>query len=113
MSSEVVGLEFFWLSYHFCWWPQVYCRVATWLTDWELQRTQTEHENSLTLKMYMMQFVNYYSSIFYIAFFKGQMVGRPGAYNRVFGFRQEEVSAIMDVVHILPIMKISTENDHL
>ena len=38
----------------------------------ELHRTQTEFDDSLTLKMFLLQFVNYYSSIFYIAFFKGK-----------------------------------------
>ena len=51
-----------------------------------------EFEDSLTLKMYLLQFVNYYASIFYIAFFKGKFVGYPGKYNRLFGYRQEEVS---------------------
>lgn len=71
---------------------QIYARVAERLTELELQRTQTEFDDSLTLKIYMLQFINYYSSIFYIAFFKGKMVGYPGKYNRVFGSRQEEVS---------------------
>ncbi|XP_071549190.1 anoctamin-1-like isoform X1 [Panulirus ornatus] len=69
---------------------KVYNWVAVKLTDWELQRTQTEYEDSLILKMYLLQFVNFYSSIFYIAFFKGKWVGHPGAYNRIFGLRQEE-----------------------
>ncbi|XP_047493990.1 anoctamin-1-like isoform X1 [Penaeus chinensis] len=71
---------------------QVYARVAERLTELELQRTQTEFDDSLTLKIYMLQFINYYSSIFYIAFFKGKMVGYPGKYNRIFGSRQEECS---------------------
>ncbi|XP_071549184.1 anoctamin-1-like isoform X2 [Panulirus ornatus] len=71
---------------------QIYARVAEKLTELELQRTQTEFDDSLTLKIYMLQFINYYSSIFYIAFFKGKMVGYPGDYNRVFGSRQEECS---------------------
>lgn len=78
-------------------WCQLYTRVVLWLTEWELHRTQTEHEDSLTLKMYLLQFVNYYSSIFYIAFFKGQWVGHPGDYNRIFNFRQEEVGGWMAV----------------
>ena len=49
---------------------QIYSKVALFLTELELPRTQTEFDNSLTLKMYFIQFVNYYSSIFYIAFFK-------------------------------------------
>ncbi|CAH1800011.1 unnamed protein product [Owenia fusiformis] len=56
----------------------------------ECLRTQSEYDDSLTLKLYMLQFVNYYSSIFYIAFFKGRFVGRPGDYNTLFGARQEE-----------------------
>lgn len=51
---------------------QVYTRIATFLTDWECLRTQTEHDNSLTFKFYILQFVNYYSSLFYLAFFKGR-----------------------------------------
>lgn len=70
----------------------MYDKLAVWLTEMELQRTQTEYDESLALKNYMFQFVNYYSSIFYIAFFKGKFVGYPAKYNRIFGFRQEEVS---------------------
>ncbi|XP_076067537.1 anoctamin-5-like isoform X4 [Oratosquilla oratoria] len=71
---------------------QIYARVAEKLTELELQRTQTEFDDSLTLKIYLLQFINYYASIIYIAFFKGKMVGYPGNYNRVFGSRQEECS---------------------
>uniref|UniRef100_A0A803TX32 Anoctamin n=1 Tax=Anolis carolinensis TaxID=28377 RepID=A0A803TX32_ANOCA len=56
----------------------VYEKVAIMITDFELPRTQTEYENSLTTKMFLFQFVNYYSSCFYIAFFKGKFVGYPG-----------------------------------
>ncbi|KAJ8314467.1 hypothetical protein KUTeg_006617 [Tegillarca granosa] len=38
-------------------------------------------------------FVNYYSSIVYIAFFKGRIVGRPGNYSTIFGARNEECEA--------------------
>lgn len=69
----------------------VYDNLATYLTEMELLRTQTEFDESLTLKIYLFQFVNYYSSIFYIAFLKGKFVGYPSKYNRVFGLRQEEV----------------------
>nr|XP_020455350.1 anoctamin-6 isoform X2 [Monopterus albus] len=56
----------------------LYERVAIWITDFELPRTRTDYENSLTLKMFFFQFVNYYSSCFYIAFAKGKVVGYPG-----------------------------------
>lgn len=41
--------------------------------------------------MYIFQFVNYYSALMYIAFLKGKFVGNPRKYNRIFGYRQEEV----------------------
>ncbi|KAG8227804.1 hypothetical protein J437_LFUL006218 [Ladona fulva] len=68
----------------------IYGALAEYLTELELQRTQTEFDDSLTLKIYLLQFVNYYASIFYIAFFKGKTVGYPAKYNRLFGYRQEE-----------------------
>lgn len=71
----------------------VYEYLAYKLTDWECLRTQSEHDNSLTIKLYLLQFVNYYSSIVYIAFFKGRFVGRPGAYKTLFNARQEECQA--------------------
>ncbi|XP_078075848.1 anoctamin-6 isoform X2 [Mustelus asterias] len=69
----------------------LYERVAIWITDFELPRTQTDYENSLTVKMFLFQFVNYYSSCFYIAFFKGKIVGYPGKPVYWLGrFRNEE-----------------------
>ncbi|NWU99401.1 ANO6 protein, partial [Upupa epops] len=56
----------------------IYEKVAILITDFELPRTQTDYENSLTTKIFLFQFVNYYSSCFYIAFFKGKFVGHPG-----------------------------------
>ncbi|XP_038208784.1 anoctamin-1-like isoform X2 [Zerene cesonia] len=75
-----------------CIFNYIYQFLAEWLTEKELLRTQTEFDDSLTLKIYLLQFVNYYASIFYIAFFKGKFVGRPGDYIRLFGHRQEECS---------------------
>ena len=57
----------------------------------EMHRTQTEFENSYTVKVFVFQFVNYFSSIFYVGFFKGKFVGVPGNYYRVMGLRNEEV----------------------
>ncbi|XP_072448856.1 anoctamin-5 isoform X7 [Chiloscyllium punctatum] len=68
-----------------------YERVAIWITDLEIPRTHLEYENRLTMKMFLFQFVNYYSSCFYVAFFKGKFIGHPGDYNRLFGiWRNEE-----------------------
>ncbi|KAM8939067.1 anoctamin-3 isoform 2-T2 [Pelodytes ibericus] len=62
----------------------VYEKVAYLLTNLEHPRTDSEWENSFALKMFLFQFVNLNSSIFYIAFFLGRFAGRPGKYNRLF-----------------------------
>ncbi|XP_076257406.1 anoctamin-1-like isoform X2 [Rhynchophorus ferrugineus] len=90
----------------------VYDRLALWLTEIELQRTQTEFDDSLALKIYIFQFVNYYSSIFYIAFFKGKFVGYPAKYNKVFGYRQEECNpggCLMELTIQLAIIMIGNQ----
>ncbi|KAF7663260.1 hypothetical protein LDENG_00215480 [Lucifuga dentata] len=63
----------------------MYERVAVWITDMEIPKTHLEYENKLTVKMFLFQFVNYYSSCFYVAFFKGKFVGYPGNYTYMFG----------------------------
>ncbi|KAM9753553.1 anoctamin-5 isoform 1-T1 [Menidia menidia] len=63
----------------------MYERVAVWITDLEIPKTHLEYENKLTVKMFLFQFVNYYSSCFYVAFFKGKFVGYPGDYAYMFG----------------------------
>ena len=70
----------------------IYESIAMWLTEKELHRTQTGFDDALTLKIYLFQFVNYYASIIYIAFFKGQFVGTPNNYTRFMKWRQEECS---------------------
>lgn len=70
----------------------LYDYLAVFLTDLEYRRTQTEYDNSLSMKIYLFQFINYYSSLFYIAFLKGKWTGTPAKYNRIFGLRQEECS---------------------
>jgi len=68
----------------------IYEKLAIALTDWENHERQTEHEQALTLKVSLFQFVNSYASIFYIAYFKGQFVGRPGDRGELFGIRDED-----------------------
>ncbi|XP_038636419.1 anoctamin-4 isoform X5 [Scyliorhinus canicula] len=69
----------------------LYEKVALLLTNLEQPRTESEWENSFTLKMFLFQFVNLNSSTFYIAFFLGRLTGRPGAYLRVLNrWRLEE-----------------------
>ncbi|XP_065355056.1 anoctamin-1 isoform X1 [Calliphora vicina] len=71
----------------------LYNHLAEYLTEKEMWRTQTQFDDSLTLKIYLLQFVNYYASIFYIAFFKGKFVGHPADYHLIFDYRQEECSS--------------------
>jgi len=52
---------------------RLYMRVAVWLTEIERPRTDSEYEDSYTFKMFLFQFINFYSSIFYIAFIKGSV----------------------------------------
>ena len=65
----------------------------------EMHRTQSEFDDNLTFKVFIFQFINFYSSIFYIAFFKGRFVGYPGRYNYIFGtLRNEDVSNIWELI---------------
>jgi len=68
----------------------VYKSIAKWLTEKELHRTQTGFDDALTLKIYLFQFFNHYSSIIYIGFIKGKFVGTPNNYTRFLNLRQEE-----------------------
>ncbi|XP_054581282.1 anoctamin-5 [Eptesicus fuscus] len=68
-----------------------YEKISAWITKMEIPRTYQEYESSLTLKMFLFQFVNFYSSCFYLAFFKGKFVGYPGKYTYLFNvWRSEE-----------------------
>ncbi|KAM5138261.1 anoctamin-5 [Mantella aurantiaca] len=67
-----------------------FCFSGTTVLFW-VPRTHLEYENRLTMKMFLFQFVNYYSSCFYVAFFKGKFVGFPGDYTYMFSqWRNEE-----------------------
>ncbi|CAG0920337.1 unnamed protein product [Notodromas monacha] len=57
----------------------IYQFIATRLTNMEYPRTQTQFEDSYTMKMFLFQFINYYSSLVYIAFFKGKFADHPGS----------------------------------
>ncbi|XP_059968236.1 anoctamin-2 [Mesoplodon densirostris] len=70
---------------------EIYGAVAKWLTKIEVPKTEQTFEERLVLKAFLLKFVNAYSPIFYVAFFKGRFVGRPGSYVYVFdGYRMEE-----------------------
>uniref|UniRef100_A0A8C0D7I0 Anoctamin n=1 Tax=Balaenoptera musculus TaxID=9771 RepID=A0A8C0D7I0_BALMU len=70
---------------------EIYGAMAKWLTKIEVPKTEQTFEERLILKAFLLKFVNAYSPIFYVAFFKGRFVGRPGSYVYVFdGYRMEE-----------------------
>lgn len=89
-----------------------YERVAIWLTEKELHRTQNEYDDNLTLKIYTFQFINYYAGFFYIAFIKGRIVGHPGGYHRYFDKRLEECNpggCLMELCIQLAIVMIGDQ----
>ncbi|TPP65893.1 Anoctamin [Fasciola gigantica] len=73
LTGSVINLIFIFIM------KMIYDRLAVKMTDLELHRTQIEYDNSLTLKLYLLQFVNYYSSVFYIAFIQGTTSALPGS----------------------------------
>lgn len=71
-TAALINLVFILIMNYF------YNRLALKLTNWECPRTQSEFDNSFTFKVFLFQFVNFYSSLFYIAFVKGRFAGIPG-----------------------------------
>ncbi|XP_055009433.1 anoctamin-2b [Boleophthalmus pectinirostris] len=70
---------------------EIYGAVAVWLTELEIPKTETNYEERLILKAFLLKFMNAYAPIFYVAFFKGRFAGRPGSYVYVFNdYRMEE-----------------------
>ncbi|XP_060040044.1 anoctamin-1 isoform X2 [Erinaceus europaeus] len=70
---------------------EAYGCVARWLTQIEVPKTEKSFEDRLIFKAFLLKFVNSYTPIFYVAFFKGRFVGRPGDYVYIFrSFRMEE-----------------------
>ncbi|PIK58315.1 putative anoctamin-7 isoform X3 [Apostichopus japonicus] len=65
---------------------QVYQRLAGILNDWEMHRTQTEYEDNLTFKVFIFQFMNFFSSVFYIAFIKGKLSPNKCINTRIYVF---------------------------
>ena len=61
----------------------IYQLAAVKLTEIELPRTQQEFDDSYSLKVFCFQFVNYYSTLFYIAFFKDTLTGYPDKPNEI------------------------------
>lgn len=43
----------------------------------EMPKTHEQFDNSYTYKMFILQFVNYYGALFYLAFHRGQWLQGP------------------------------------
>ncbi|XP_014862363.1 PREDICTED: anoctamin-7-like isoform X3 [Poecilia mexicana] len=91
---------------------RIYTSLAGILTRWEMHRTQTKYEDMFILKVFIFQFVNFYSTPVYIAFFKGRFVGYPGMYNTLFGLRNEECGAggcLIDLAQELLVIMVGKQ----
>ncbi|XP_059206588.1 anoctamin-1-like [Centropristis striata] len=70
---------------------EIYGNVARWLTIKEVPKTEKSFEERLIFKTFILKFVNAFTPIVYLAFFRGRLVGRPGKYLYVVGsYRMEE-----------------------
>jgi hypothetical protein len=56
----------------------IYSYVAEKLTDWENHEKASYYDNSLSLKIIFFEFINNYSSLYYISFFKDSLEGCKG-----------------------------------
>ncbi|XP_076602096.1 anoctamin-1a isoform X2 [Chaetodon auriga] len=70
---------------------EIYAVIARWLTTLEVPKTDKSFEERLIFKTFILKFVNAFTPIVYLAFFRGRLVGRPGNYLYVVGsYRMEE-----------------------
>ncbi|XP_014871607.1 anoctamin-1 isoform X1 [Poecilia latipinna] len=70
---------------------EIYASIARWLTTLEVPKTDKSFEERLIFKTFILKFVNAFTPIVYLAFFRGRLVGRPGKYLYVVGsYRMEE-----------------------
>ncbi|XP_037550248.1 anoctamin-1 [Nematolebias whitei] len=70
---------------------EIYAAIARWLTTLEVPKTDKSFEERLIFKTFILKFVNAFTPIVYLAFFRGRLVGRPGNYLYVIGsYRMEE-----------------------
>ncbi|XP_072237198.1 anoctamin-1a isoform X1 [Leuresthes tenuis] len=70
---------------------EIYAIIARWLTTLEVPKTDKSFEERLIFKTFILKFVNAFTPIVYLAFFRGRLVGRPGKYLYVVGsYRMEE-----------------------
>ncbi|KAM9318159.1 anoctamin-1a isoform 2-T3 [Pholidichthys leucotaenia] len=70
---------------------EIYGTVTRWLTTLEVPKTDKSFEQRLIIKNFIVKFVDAFTPLVYLAFFRGRLVGRPGNYLYVVGtYRMEE-----------------------
>ncbi|XP_068172569.1 anoctamin-1a isoform X2 [Antennarius striatus] len=70
---------------------EIYGAIARRLTIMEVPKTDKSFEERLIFKTFILKFVNAFTPIVYLAFFRGRLVGQPGNYLYVVGsYRMEE-----------------------
>ncbi|KAJ7377101.1 hypothetical protein OS493_030695 [Desmophyllum pertusum] len=89
---------------------KLYQKLAVILTDWENHRTQTSYEDALIIKLFGFQFVNSYTSLFYIAFFRQGtketgVIGKGENYSDECGENNDCMTLLSLQVAMLMIMK--------
>ncbi|CAI5445945.1 unnamed protein product [Caenorhabditis angaria] len=72
----------------------VYSNLVEKLNRWENHRTETDHNNSLIVKIFAFQLVNTYTSLFYVAFFRPESHGFQS--NGLFGLGESFKDTCID-----------------
>ncbi|EGD81552.1 hypothetical protein PTSG_02268 [Salpingoeca rosetta] len=92
---------------------KVYARIALTLTRWENHERESEFERALAIKVFLFEFVNNFASIFFVAFFKGQFIGRPGKFVEFFGYRQDacpEYGCLIELTIQLSVIMVGKQS---
>lgn len=77
----------------------LYSKMALWLTHWENHKTYSQFQKLYIVKTIVFQFINSYSTLFYIAFFKipvEEHLGYPGG----FGCPKDGKNCVMGLLNI-------------
>eukprot|EP00912_Choanoflagellata_sp_UC4_P002256 UC4_evm6s1428 len=88
-----------------------YKDLAVKLTEWENHKHERYFDNSLILKLFTFQFVNTFSSLFYVAFFKKESQV-PGDYSEFTGNRAEscpQYGCMMDLTIQLSVIMVGKQ----
>ena len=77
ITSSIISLVFIMIL------GRIYERIAWKMTEYELPKTEAIFAQRYAVKVFCFSCVNFYSPLFYIAFFKDLNVGRPNKYRTI------------------------------